>query len=59
MPYDPLMRWETEGGATRPDQRKRSWRSVLMRKMRSGPYPWRPAQASGLDQGWIRPRRIA
>ena len=58
MPYDSLMRWETEGGATDPTNGD----ELAERPSEDGaerPDPSDPAQATGLDQGWIKPRRIA
>ena len=58
MPYDPLMRWETEGGAGDPtngdEPAKRPSEEALEQL-----DPSLRAPESELDQGWIKPRRIA
>ena len=58
MPYDALMRWETEGGAGDPTNED----ELAQRPSEEAaeqPDPSLRALASGLDQGWIKPRRIA
>jgi hypothetical protein len=58
MPYDPLMRWETEGGAggqTDGDELAERPSEDTAEQ----PDPSLRPPASGLVQGWIKPRRIA
>jgi hypothetical protein len=58
MPYDSLMRWETEGGATGSTNGEESTERRDEDNV-ARPEPSSPSQPSGPDQGWIKPRRIA
>jgi hypothetical protein len=58
MPYDALMRWETEGGATGRTNGEKSAERPSEEDAEK-PDPSLLEQASDQDQGWIKPRRIA
>jgi hypothetical protein len=55
MPYDSLMRWETEGGATDPTNGD----ELAERPSEDDAERPDPSPPGGPDQGWIKPRRIA